>query len=162
MLPSGWRSEYDKCDFVETDWAGFGFTHPDWNALYWINLESQPRFGQIVLGVWHNPEKGITRNDQVALELARLGWGKEPGGPHWDGHSPLPDPFLDWTTPFGNCCGRKTTRGVEEVADRRICETLQTFRKAIGKLSENGYSKRIAFHASRLYRKPARRSSCHL
>jgi hypothetical protein len=100
-LKSGWTANQTEGDFVETNWARFSFTYTDWNDLYYITLESQPAYGLVVLGVWHRKEKGIQRNEAIHQELKRLGWGKKSGGPWWDGHSPLPEPFTNWTTSAG-------------------------------------------------------------
>jgi hypothetical protein len=101
QLGSGWKSHLDERNFVETDWAQFAFTHEDWDDLYWVCLESQPKYGFVVLGVRHDKDKGIKRDEIVQQELMRLGWGKEAGGPWWDACSPLPKPFTNWTTGAG-------------------------------------------------------------
>lgn len=101
QLGSAWSVDLWKKNFVETDWACLAFAHKDWSSLYWVRLESQPKFGRVVLGVWHDKEKGIQRNESVHRDLKSLEWGKQLGGPWWDGNSPLPEPFTNWTTSTG-------------------------------------------------------------
>ena len=102
QLPNGWSPGRSKNNFVETPWASFGFTHKQWLSRYWVRLESQPRYGVVALGIWHDLETGkITRSERIAMELRRLGWGKKRGGKWWDALSPLREPFADWHTASG-------------------------------------------------------------
>jgi hypothetical protein len=73
QLGSAWSVDRWKENFVETDWASLAFAHRDWDDLYWVRLESQPRYDLVVLGIWHDNDKGVERNDQIAQELKRLG-----------------------------------------------------------------------------------------
>jgi hypothetical protein len=141
-LGSGWEVDRWEENFVETDWAAFGFAHKDWRDLYWVRLESQPRFGLVVLGVFHFREKGITRNDQIAKDLKRLGWGKKGGGPSWDGHSPLPEPFTNWTTGAGIAAVVKQRTELKKLLTNEFVKLCTHFNKPLAKLAKAAAPKR--------------------
>jgi len=126
---------------VETDWACFAFAHKDWRDLYQVSLESQPKFGLVVLGV-HHCKEGITRNDQIAKYLKRLGWGKKGGGPAWEGHSPLPEPFTNWTTPSGFAAVATNRPQLKELLTEEFIKLCKRFRKPLAKLGKATLRKR--------------------
>ena len=141
-LGSGWSADRCEENFVETDWAAFEFAHKDWGALYQVRLESQPRFGLVVLGVFHYREKGVTRNDQVAMDLKRLGWGKKGGGPSWDAHSPLPEPFTNWTTSAGISAVVKQRAELKTLMTDEFVKLCTHFKNSLAKLAKAAAPKR--------------------
>jgi hypothetical protein len=141
-LKSGWKVDRTKEDFVETAWANFSFSHKDWKDLYWVQLESQPRFGLVVLGVWHDKDNGVERNDQIAQDLKRLGWGKKSGGPYWDAHSPLPEPFTNWATPSGIADVVKHRAELKTLLTEEFVKLCKHFKNPLAKLAKTAKPKR--------------------
>jgi hypothetical protein len=141
-LGSGWKSFLDERNFVETDWAQFAFTHKDWRDLYWVSLESQPKLGLVVLGVWHDKEKGIERDEIVQQDLKRLGWGKKGGGPYWDGHSPLPEPFTNWTTGAGIAAVANQRAELKAFLTDEFVKLCTHFKNPLAKLAKAAAPKR--------------------
>jgi hypothetical protein len=96
----------------------------------------------VVLGVFHFREKGITRNDQIAKDLKRLGWGKKGGGPSWDGHSPLPEPFTNWTTGAGIAAVVKQRTELKKLLTNEFVKLCTHFNKPLAKLAKAAAPKR--------------------
>ena len=142
QLGPAWSVDRWEENFVETDWAAFGFAHKDWRDLYWVRLESQPRFGLVVLGVFHLKEEGITRNDEIAKDLKRLGWGKKGGGPSWDAHSPLPEPFTNWTTASGFAAVVKQRTELRTILTEGFVQLCNHFKKPLADLANAAALKR--------------------
>ena len=135
-LGRAWSVDRWEENFVETDWAAFAFAHEGWQDFYQVRLESQPRFGLIVLGVFHFKEKGITRNDEIAKDLKRLGWGKKGGGPSWDAHSPLPEPFTNWTTASGFAAVVKQREELKTLLTDEFVNLCKHFKSPLAKLAK--------------------------
>ena len=141
-LGSGWKPSLDERNFVETDWAQLSFTHKDWSDLYWVSLESQPKFGLVVLGVWHDKEKGIGRDEIVQQDLKRLGWGKKGGGAYWDAHSPLPEPFTNWTTAAGIAAVVKQRAELKTFLTEEFVKLCTHFKISLSRLAQAATPKR--------------------
>lgn len=141
-IGAGWIVDRCEENFVETDWAAFEFAHKDWRDLYQVRLESQPRFGLVVLGVFHYREKGITRNEQVAMDLKRLGWGKKGGGPYWDAHSPLPEPFTNWTKGAGIAAVVQQRAELKTLLTEEFVKLCSHFKNPLAKLAKAAAPKR--------------------
>ena len=142
-LGPDWDPQRDaKEHFVETDWAKFSFTHPDWKKLYSITLESQPKNGAVLLGISHTKDKGITRNDQIAQKLKSLGWGNRGGGAWWEGHSPLPDPFTNWTTGAGIAAVIERRAELKKLLTDGFVELCTYFKNPLAKLAKTAAPKR--------------------
>jgi hypothetical protein len=135
-LGSGWKVERWEENFVETDWAPLGFEHADWADLYQVRLESQPKYGLIVLGVWHNADRGIQRNVIVQQDLKRLGWGKRAGGPYWDGNSALPEPFTNWMTGTGIAAVVKQRAELKTLLTEGFVQLCTHFKNPLAKLAK--------------------------
>jgi hypothetical protein len=133
---SGWKPYLDARNFVETDWAKLAFTQKDWCDLYRVTLESQPQFGLVVLGVWHDKEKGVTRSDKIGQELKRMGWGKSGGGPWWEGHGPLPEPFKNWTTSAGIAAIIKQRAELKALLTEEFVNLCNHFKDPLAKLAK--------------------------
>ena len=142
QLGSGWSVDRWKENFVETDWACLAFAHNDWSGLYWVRLESQPKFGLVVLGVWHDKDKGIQRDEIVQQDLRRLGWGKKGGGPYWDAHSPLPEPFTNWTTGAGIAAVVKQRADLKKLLTEGFVQLCKHFKNPLAKLAKAAVPKR--------------------
>jgi hypothetical protein len=135
-LGADWCADRCEENFVETYWAAFEFAHKDWRDLYRVRLESQPGYGLVVLGVFHRKEKGVTRNDEVAMDLKRLGWGKKSGGPYWDAHSPLPEPFTNWTTASGFAAVVKQRAELKTLLIEEFVKLCTHFKRPLAKLAK--------------------------
>jgi hypothetical protein len=138
VLASDWSVERSDENFVETDWAVFGFAHKDWRGLYQVRLESQPKFSLVVLGVWHDKDKGVQRSELVQRDLKRLGWGKKGGGPYWDGHSPLPEPFTNWTTGSGIAAVVKQRAEIRTLLTEGFVKLCTHFKNPLARLAKTG------------------------
>jgi len=141
-LGSGWKVERWEENFVETDWAPLGFGHTDWAGLYQVRLESQPKYGLIVLGVWHDADRGIQRNVIVQQDLKRLGWGNKGGGPYWDGNSSLPEPFTNWTTGSGIAAVVKQRAELKTLLTEEFVKLCTHFKNPLAKLAKAAAPKR--------------------
>jgi len=143
VLKSGWLVDRMEANFVETDWGRFAFKHVDWDEFYRVQLESQPRNQNIVVfGIWHDNERGVERNDQIAQELRRLGWGKKAGGPYWDAHSPLPEPFTNWATPSGIAAVVKRREELKTLLTEEFVKLCKHFKNPLAKLAKAAKRKR--------------------
>jgi len=136
VLGSGWIAELDEENFVETDWAGFVCSHKDWRELYYVKLESQPKFGLVVLGIWHDADKGIIRNAQIAQDLKRLRWGKKSGGRCWEGQSDLPEPFTNWATPSGLAALVEQRKELKKLLTDEFVKLCTHFKSPLTKLAK--------------------------
>ena len=141
-IGAGWSPKRSEEHFIETLWAGFEFAHKDWNDIYSVRLESQPTRGLVVLGVWHRKDKGVTRNDQIAQDLKRLGWGKKGGGPWWDAHSPLPEPFTNWTTSAGIAAMIKERSELKTLLTEAFVKLCIHFKNPLARLAKTAGAKR--------------------
>jgi hypothetical protein len=134
-LKGGWSSSRSPGNFIETPWAFFEFAHEDWGFLYSVRLESQPGLGLVVLGVWHDHESGITRNKQIAKDLKCAGWGGKEGGPWWEGHSPLPKPFTNWTSESGIAALTGRRAELKALLIEEIVKLCSQFKNSLTKLA---------------------------
>jgi glycosyltransferase involved in cell wall biosynthesis len=135
-LRAGWSANRSQANFLETPWAFFEFAHEDWEDLYSVRLESQPELGLVVLGLWHNQDNGIGCNEQIALDLKRLGWGNKPGGPWWDGQSPLPEPFTNWTTASGVATLAIQRAELKSLLTEEIVKLCAHFKNSLAELAK--------------------------
>ncbi len=105
-------------------------------------MESQPKFGLVVLGVWHDKDKGIQRDETVQQDLKRLGWGKKGGGPYWDAHSPLPEPFMNWTMGAGIAAVVKQRAELKTLLTEEFVKLCSHFKNPLAKLAKAAAPKR--------------------
>ncbi len=130
----------DGNNFVETDNAAFAFSHQDWRELYWVQLESQPKVGRVVLGIWHHD--GIKRDTNVHRVLKQFGWGTIPGGSNWDAHGPLPEPFTDWTTSAGIAAVVNQRAELKKLLTEEFVKLCSHFKTPLAKLAKAAELKR--------------------
>jgi hypothetical protein len=135
-LKSGWKADRTPGDFVGPDYPKFWFSHDDWNKLYRVQLEWQLTKKRLVFGVWHDPRRNIKKNDEVARELKRLGWGKEGGGAYWDAHSSLPEPFTNWATSSGIVAVVKQRKELKTLLTKEFITLCNHFKDSLAKLAK--------------------------
>ena len=97
-------------------------------------------FGQIAFQD-HDKDKGIQRNEQVHQDLKRLGWGKKAGGPWWDGHSALPEPFTNWTIPSAIAAVVKQRAKLKKLLTDEFVKLCTHFKGPLAKLAKAAASK---------------------
>lgn len=99
-LDEGWKFGRENDDFADiAKHPKFFAEHESWNDRYRICLESQP-CGRVILGIWHDRKWNLQPSQEIYTLLESLGWADEKDNKDWwNGYSPLPEPFTDWTAP---------------------------------------------------------------
>lgn len=126
-----WLFEQTEGHFIDEDWASMKMWHPSWGDVYRICLESQPRYGYVVLGIWRDKTHGRTREMELHQQLKRLGWGEKPGGPYWEAHSPLPEPFRNWASTQGTVALRTQRNELIDLLTSEFTRLATAFQKPL-------------------------------